>query len=97
MAGFEETLDKAFRAVSAINDAGGHAVNGFMQFIIIRVVGERDGMIDAEAVFSAGIDCPTGDGKTDLRLHSIGPVHAGRHDQGMAGDDLSGEKFASAQ
>jgi hypothetical protein len=67
VAGVAQTLDEAFRAVRAIDDARADALDRLEQFVVIGVVGKRDGMIHAEAKFRPWIHGPAGNDEADLR------------------------------
>ena len=44
----EQPIDKALGPVGAVDGLRGDAVDGLDQFVVVGVVGERNGMIDAE-------------------------------------------------
>lgn len=49
----------------AMNLAGLDALDGFEELVVVGVVGEGEGVVDAPAVFGARVDGPAGGGDGD--------------------------------
>ena len=87
-----EVVDEFDRTVRAMNLAGLDAADGFDELVEIGVVGERQRVVDAPAIFGARVDGPAGagdrDGAAEARETEV--VHAARQRDDCGGLRVEG-------
>ena len=93
MAGVAEPVDETLGTVRAVDLARGHPPDGLEQFVVVGVVGERQGMVHSETVPGRVVGGPAGHGDADFAFELIESRGAGRNDHDPAGLDLAGEPF----
>src|SRR6516162_10471598 len=80
----------------AVDFLRGDAVDRFDEFVVIGVVGERNGMIDAQAVLRAAVHRPARYGEAN-RMRNLARIGADRIDHCPSRQGLPAKQVEAAQ